>query len=104
LEWRNRYENHLNSEYWQQVRREVRRKAKGKDGLVRCQRCGSEEGPFDVHHSSEAYRHLGEELDHLDLMRYWCRECHQFRHGHGSDPMVSPTWRELEERIRRLSC
>jgi hypothetical protein len=103
LEWRNRYENHLNSEYWQQVRREVRRKAKGKDGVVRCQRCGSEEGPFDVHHSSEAYRHLGEELDHLDLMRYWCRECHQFRHGHGSDPMVSPTWQELEERIRRLS-
>jgi hypothetical protein len=48
----------------------VRRRAKGKDGVVRCQRCGSEEGPFDVHHSSEAYRHLGEELDHLDLMRY----------------------------------
>ena len=100
--WRERYENHLDSDYWQQVRREVRRRAKGKDGVVRCQRCGSEEGPFDVHHGSEAYRHLGEELDHLNLMRYWCRACHQFRHGHGPDPMVSPTWQELEERIRRV--
>jgi hypothetical protein len=41
--WRERYENHLNSDYWQQVRRAVRRRAKGQDGLVRCQRCGSED-------------------------------------------------------------
>ena len=55
-----------------------------------------------VHHTTEAYRYLGEELDHLDLMRYWCRACHEFSHNRGPDPMVSMSWRELEERINRL--
>jgi hypothetical protein len=100
--WREQYEKHLDSEYWLRVRRAVRRRATGRDGKVRCQRCGSEEGPFDCHHTTEGYRFLGEELDHLDLLRYWCRACHEFRHGHGRDPMVPMSWEELEERIRRL--
>ena len=70
--------------------------------VVRCERCGSEEGPFDCHHTTEKDRHLGEELDHLDRMRYWCRACHQFRHGHGPDPLVPMSWRELEERIKSV--
>ncbi len=97
------YEQHLSSDYWLRVRRAVRRRATGRDGMVRCERCGSEEGPFDCHHTSEGYRYLGEELDHLDLMRYWCRACHEFWHGHGPDPKVQMSWRELEERIKRLS-
>ena len=100
--WRQSYEKHLDSDYWLRMRRAVRRRATGQDGQVRCQRCGSEEGPFDVHHTTEGYRFLGEELDHLDLMRYWCRGCHEFRHDRGPDPMAVSTWSELEERIRRL--
>lgn len=76
--------------------------SEGRDGVVRCERCGSEEGPFDVHHTAEGYRYLGEELDRLDLLDYWCRACHEFRHGHGPDPMVPASWEELERRIRRL--
>jgi 5-methylcytosine-specific restriction endonuclease McrA len=101
--WREEYERHLESDYWRQVRRAVRRRAKGSDGVVRCQRCGTEEGPFDVHHTTEAYAHLGEELEHLDLMRYWCRGCHEHRHGRGPDPMIPASWEELERRVRQLS-
>jgi hypothetical protein len=100
--WRENYEKHMGSDYWQRVRQAVRRQARGLDGVVRCQRCGTEDGPFDVHHTTEAYRHLGEELDHLHLMRYWCRACHEYRHGHGPDPMEPCSWEELEELIRRL--
>ena len=100
--WRENYEKHLDSYYWQCVRRAVRRRATGRDGTVRCERCGSEDGPFDVHHTTEAYRHVGEELDHLDLMRYWCRGCHEYRHGHGLDPMIPASWEELERRINRI--
>jgi hypothetical protein len=101
--WRESYEKHLDTDYWLRVRRAVRRRATWRDGMVRCERCGSQEGPFEVHHTTEAYPYLGEELDHLNLMRYWCRTCQQFRHGHGPDPKVQMSWRELEERIRRLS-
>ena len=79
--WRESYEKHLDTDYWLRVRRAVRRRATWRDGMVRCERCGSEEGPFDVHHTTEGYRYLGKELDHLDLMRYWCRACHEFRLG-----------------------
>ena len=37
------------------------------------------------------------------LARYWCRACHEFRHEHGPDPKVQMSWRELQERIKRLS-
>ena len=70
--------------------------------MVRCERCGSEEGPFNYNHTTEGYRYLGEEVEHLDLIRYLFRACHQFRHSLGADPMVQPTWEELEKRIRRL--
>jgi hypothetical protein len=36
-------------------------------------------------------------------MRYWCRACHDFRHGRGPDPMVPISWAELELRVSRLS-
>ena len=84
------------TKYWLRVRRAVRRRATGRNGMVRCERSGSEKGPFDYQHSTKGYRYLGEEIDHLELIRYLCRACHQFRHSHGANPMVQPTWEELE--------
>ena len=66
--WRESYEKHLDTEYWLRVRRAVRRRATWRDGMVRCERCGSEEEPFDCHHTTEAYRYLGEELNQ-DLIK-----------------------------------
>ena len=42
----------------------MRRRATGRIGMVRCERCGSEEGPFDYNHTTEGYRYLGEEVEH----------------------------------------
>jgi Zn ribbon nucleic-acid-binding protein len=65
------YNNHLKSERWREIRKEVLDRDKHT-----CQKCNSEKAT-DVHHLS--YKNLGNEpLD--DLISY-CRDCHENVHG-----------------------
>jgi len=67
--WRVRYEEHLASPAWQELRQQV---IERQDGRCRCGAFGT-----DVHHLT--YQRLGDErLDDLELL---CRPCHQEEHG-----------------------
>lgn len=100
--WHEAYKEHLRSGYWRDVKRALRRRVYKAHGKLCCERCGSEDGPFDCHHTTEAYRFLGRELEVLDLMRFWCRACHDHRHGRGPDPMHVPTIQELMKQIEEM--
>lgn len=67
--WRVRYEEHLSSKAWQELRQQVIAR---QNGLCRCGSPGT-----DVHHLT--YQRLGkEQLEDLELL---CRACHQHEHG-----------------------
>jgi len=62
------------------VRQAVRRRATGRDGVVRCQRCGSMEGPYDVHHTTRlSLSWGGTRPSRPDAVLV--SGCHEFRHG-----------------------
>ena len=67
--WRVRYEEHLASPKWQELRQQVIAR---QGGQCKCGAPGT-----DVHHLT--YQRLGgEQLDDLELL---CRQCHQQEHG-----------------------
>lgn len=70
IEWRDRYENYLQSEQWQSKRRLVFRRCGGV-----CEGCGQATAT-EVHHLT--YDHLGNEL--LWELAAACRECHERVH------------------------
>lgn len=87
---RQRYENHLRSDYWQRVRQAVYDRQVGL-----CARChGHLMGKFDTHH--ENYSYFGRELDGLHTCVAVHRSCHEELHS----PQIS--WAELIARVNRL--
>lgn len=85
---RQTYIEHLQSDYWREVRRAVWRRDQG-----RCQFCNSK--GHHCHHRS--YRWFGHELDNLDSVLLLCRDCHDACHL-----KPSPSWAELLRRIQKL--
>jgi len=78
VEWRSRYENHLRSDKWRELRRLVWQRAKGL-----CERC-SEPGAH-VHHLT--YERMGDEL--LSDLQLLCRRCHEEEHPHMAESSVA---------------
>jgi hypothetical protein len=67
MQWRQRYNDHLNSEEWRELKREII-----DERGAECERCG-EEGVLYLHHKT--YERLGEELpSDLELL---CGDCHK---------------------------
>jgi hypothetical protein len=104
--WRDWYNAHLNSPYWQWVRAALKARATGPDGITRCERCGRARADgvecFHCHHHIGSYRYISYELDHLEKLSYLCSDCHAWRHGHGRDPCTPPSTEYLLELARRL--
>lgn len=71
------YQKYLATKEWKERSKQIR-EIKGNF----CQFCGAtaDEATLSVHHTPQAYRYLGEELDHIELMTVLCQSCH--RHGH----------------------
>lgn len=61
--------------WWHDIRMEVKKKAGGK-----CEMCGKNCENGDVHHTPEAYKYIGYEDYHLDLLQWVHRTCHQNYH------------------------
>lgn len=87
---RQRYENHLRSDYWQRVRQT---KYDEQNGL--CSYCHKHLGnKYDCHHRD--YSVFGHELDALQTVTCVHRECHEEIHR----PKL--TWAELAARFAKL--
>lgn len=96
---RESYNELIASQYW---KREVR-PAMIARACGRCERCNIYLGNRGhVHHTTEAYKYLWKEMEVLHLLRYWCKDCHGYRHGHCPDPMTTPTTDELLSEIERV--
>lgn len=67
------YQEYLESPEWAEKRRAVLARAAG-----RCEACGVEGVPLEVHHRT--YERLGDEDVDSDL-RALCRACHESAHG-----------------------
>jgi hypothetical protein len=80
-----KYKLHLESDYWQEVRRRVWQRATGSDGWAYCERCGRIlfNTPADVHHlryGGVVFREL--EGDNLRFLQLVCRDpCHKRAHS-----------------------
>ena len=77
-----RYQDHLNSEYWKAVTSAVKARAG-----YRCQLCNSQHD-LQAHHRT--YDHRGKELEHLDDLTCLCRRCHAVFHGVLIIPPLAP--------------
>lgn len=69
------YADYLQSPEWKERARQARQRAG-----YRCQRCGSKQGPFEVHHRT--YTRKGKERP--DDLLVLCRICHQSAHDAGA--------------------
>lgn len=65
--WKQRYAEHLRSDYWRQLKQKVAKRRGHK-----CERCKSSDKPLDLHH--EHYKNFGKERQKDVLLL--CRECH----------------------------
>jgi hypothetical protein len=83
--WRARYEAHLRSPYW----RELKEKVIARRGN-RCEACGDEGSPVDLHH--ETYETFPRERQ--KDVRLLCRKCHS----------VADVERARRGKYRRLWC
>lgn len=72
-----KYDEYLQTEYWQEVSKAVKAKAGWK-----CQICNS---PHDLNAHHRTYEHRGNELEHLEDMTCLCRRCHANYHGKGDE-------------------
>lgn len=71
-----RYHNELAWYWWDTyVRQPTKRRCNGL-----CCFCGKYADKGDCHHTKEAYKYIGYEDAHLDLMRWCHRECHENYH------------------------
>jgi hypothetical protein len=88
-----RYQDYLQTEYWQQVSGAVKAQAG-----YRCQVCNS---PHDLQAHHRSYANRGNELKHLDDMTCLCRRCHGIFHGKIETPrseFVQPKQSRKERR------
>lgn len=67
------YKEFLKTEHWQKVRRHVICRRDG-----RCERCGAEGGPMEVHHKT--YEHRGQEDAYIEDLELLCSTCHKAHH------------------------
>jgi 5-methylcytosine-specific restriction endonuclease McrA len=67
------YKKHLQSPYWQEVKRMVRMRDR-----FTCRDCGKRK-LVEVHHLT--YAHRGHEKEHLDDLICLCPKCHRARHA-----------------------
>lgn len=68
-----KYQEYLQSEYWNAVSKAVKARANYK-----CQVCNS---PHDLNAHHRTYDHRGQEMQHLDDLVCLCRRCHGVFHG-----------------------
>ncbi|TWT64233.1 hypothetical protein Pan54_49940 [Rubinisphaera italica] len=85
------YDDYLNSEIWDQKRKAVWKRAKGK--CEQCQRWGRR---CHVHHTEYPDILGSEELDTLKLL---CEQCHELAHENDIKQM---TWADLIVRFAEL--
>ncbi len=68
------YRSFLETEYWQTLRTLIL----SRRGRI-CERCGSHNGPIDLHHKT--YEHRGLEIYYQNDIEVLCRDCHKKHHG-----------------------
>lgn len=66
--WRQRYEDHIRSAYWRELKAKVIRRRGN-----RCERCGCADSPLELHHNH--YKTMGRER--LKDVALLCRPCHK---------------------------
>lgn len=86
-----RYQDYLQTEYWQAVRELKLRNSSG-----RCEYCGSTEN-IRIHH--ESYTHKYCEYDHLDELSVVCDSCHKGVHGIQSRQQWDNARQKAKERV-----
>lgn len=99
------YKEFLRSAEWEELREKVKERAGYK-----CERCGGNNGPLQVHHLTYKNKELYDPFSPyppswLCPPRYLiCLDeaCHRWAHSAGPDPTVTPTWKQLAERFAKL--
>lgn len=66
------YKRYLRSPWWREKKNRIYKLRNGQ-----CEICGKKYD-LNVHHTPEAYKHLGKEPD--NLLRLWCHSCHDHHH------------------------
>jgi ribosomal protein L34E len=73
MEYQSSYKEYLQTPYWKEVSRVVKRRY----GF----RCGLCNSPLDLCAHHRTYEHRGKELDHLDDLICLCKKCHRTFHA-----------------------
>lgn len=73
MEYQSSYQDYLQTPYWKEVSRAVKKRFGW--------RCGVCNSPLDLCAHHRTYEHRGKELDHLDDLICLCKKCHRIFHA-----------------------